>query len=408
MKQIHKELIKLLSSAIRNNSIDNINYCDKELDGIFQEAIAHDVYQLIYPMLLKSNMSKSKDLQDTFQAWKSRTFISGLRQKRCLASSIKVIDELQKNKIDVVILKGLALRYYYPNPDMRSMGDIDLFVRKTDIDRTISILIAMGYEVDDSDSKHICLTHPEQLNVELHWELVNTENYKKDVTRINEQVWSNLEYIDFGNVKARTLNINLQTVYVCLHMANHMLSSGFGLRPVCDLVLLVEKRKSDIDWKLVRNTIIDLGIDDFVSTLLVICNKFLDLELIDVIKTEVLNKTHEENSTELLKDILESGNHGNRTVSRTESRVLLKKNKDDISLSPGNIFKYFSMLFPKAGEKYKYIRKLPFLIPIAVIYYLISDLISGNFRVANRLTYFIQTTNTSHKRSKLLKSLNLR
>ena len=33
-------------------------------------------------------------------------------------------------------------------------------------------------------------------------------------------------------------------VYLCIHMAKHFINSGFGIRQVCDVLLLVEQRSS--------------------------------------------------------------------------------------------------------------------------------------------------------------------
>ncbi len=408
MKKVHKELMRLLSCSIRNSSIGSADYSEKELQTLFREAIAHDVYQLIYPVLSKSNLSKSQKLTEVMQNWKNRAFISGLHQKKCLSNSIRVIDELQKNKIDVMILKGMSLRYYYPNPDMRGMGDIDLFIKKRDIDMTIKILNTMYYTIHDSDSKHICLKHTEHLSVELHWELANAENYKNDISQFNKNLWDNVEQIKLGSIEAKTLNTNAQIVYVCLHMANHMLSSGFGLRPLCDLVLLIEKRKEDINWEFVFENLKGLGIDDFVCSLLVICNNYLELKLPAVIEEKVLTLKNKENAERLVADIIESGNHGNRTFSRTESRVILKRDKGEIGLSPRKFTKYFEMYFPNAATKYKYVKKFPFLMPFAFIHYLIKGAFIGNFKAMSKLAFFAKATLISYRRSKLLKCLNLR
>ena len=33
-----------------------------------------------------------------------------------------------------------------------------------------------------------------------------------------------------------------------MHMAAHLAATGFGVRQICDLVLLVEKKGDEIDW----------------------------------------------------------------------------------------------------------------------------------------------------------------
>jgi hypothetical protein len=43
-----------------------------------------------------------------------------------------VLKKLRENNIEPVVLKGFGLALLYPNPDLRQMGDVDLFFRPDD------------------------------------------------------------------------------------------------------------------------------------------------------------------------------------------------------------------------------------------------------------------------------------
>ena len=47
----------------------------------------------------------------------------------------------QEKNIDFIVLKGIYLRYLYPNPDLRTMSDIDILVHKEDLDKISEILL---------------------------------------------------------------------------------------------------------------------------------------------------------------------------------------------------------------------------------------------------------------------------
>ena len=41
----------------------------------------------------------------------------------------------------VIVLKGLVVREYYPQPEQRSMSDADIFVKAKDLNKSKKILI---------------------------------------------------------------------------------------------------------------------------------------------------------------------------------------------------------------------------------------------------------------------------
>lgn len=62
-------------------------------------------------------------------------------QLRVETTSMRVIDALLDAGIDFRVVKGMATAYLdYPNPALRTFGDLDLLVRRTDMSRAIDVL----------------------------------------------------------------------------------------------------------------------------------------------------------------------------------------------------------------------------------------------------------------------------
>ena len=72
----------------------------------------------------------------------------------------EMLSVLEAKGIPTVILKGAAAGMLYPDPGLRSYGDIDFMVPPADFERARAALVAAGFE--DKDDDGVCL--------ELHWE----------------------------------------------------------------------------------------------------------------------------------------------------------------------------------------------------------------------------------------------
>src|SRR5947209_2014811 len=71
-----------------------------------------------------------------------RNRIAALVQQDALA---QVVGLLQDHGVAPVLLKGLAVARQYPEPDLRPVGDLDLWVRPADVPPTRAAFEAAGY-----------------------------------------------------------------------------------------------------------------------------------------------------------------------------------------------------------------------------------------------------------------------
>ena len=56
-----------------------------------------------------------------------------------------LISLLEENNIPSVILKGAAAAMYYPYPSLRTMGDVDILVRRKNLERAVQLMEDNGY-----------------------------------------------------------------------------------------------------------------------------------------------------------------------------------------------------------------------------------------------------------------------
>ena len=93
----------------------------------------------------------------------------------------RVLSLLAREGLAPILLKGAALRLNtYRNPVERPVGDLDLLVPDTEMDRVVERLVGAGYRMPESQAVidgfrehhfHLPMRHPNGFEAELHWAL---------------------------------------------------------------------------------------------------------------------------------------------------------------------------------------------------------------------------------------------
>lgn len=167
-----------------------------------------------------------------------------------------IIDTMQKHGIETLVLKGTHLSQYYPQPETREFGDLDLYFydRHDEADRVAREVLKV--EVSN-DAHHHSKYNYRGVTVESHYDFLNT-HYPP----------SNRRYETL--LKEQAPSPTFEVLFLLRHMAGHFAASRITLRDLVDWVLTCKTLKEKVDWSLVNKTIEDFGMTDFVAALNVI------------------------------------------------------------------------------------------------------------------------------------------
>lgn len=158
-------------------------------------------------------------------------------------------------------LKGIMLKTYYPKPDMRMMGDIDILFDPSRDHEVRDILLGMGYSAEEFDngvSPDVYYKRP-IMNIELHRELLSRpQEWKPHFADVWERVVS---------CGACEFAMTPEEFYVFLmaHLVKHYVGYGTGIRSVLDL--WVYRNGQKLDEAVVARRFEDLGITEFVQNI---------------------------------------------------------------------------------------------------------------------------------------------
>ena len=183
-----------------------------DAEGVYNLLRKHAIY------VLPADIIKHIDMPEYLrEKWKRQILGQIVFYATIVNAQNEILSELEKEGVPIVVLKGTAAAQYYPAPQYRVMGDIDLLVKKEDF-----------YKADTD--RHISFSK-RNVMIELHWRFAS-ENVISNPTEFDDILYADIEC-------GRTLLSAPQNGLVLLeHIAQH-LNNGIGLRQVIDWMLYV-------------------------------------------------------------------------------------------------------------------------------------------------------------------------
>lgn len=246
--------LQLLSAAI----------WDRPLDETLFEGLDKSLWREIASMAYRQSVSalvgdKAVSLPAEFLPPGDITmrFISVIEQTR--QTNLKMIGVLKELKKEYtregfpfLLLKGLANGVNYPEPLLRNPGDIDLLLyNKGDYDRLYRWLTQNGVDIQPEGDLHFSFSR-NGIHVENHYRTTYFTNrwYSRRFVRLERDILNKGEFptaeVD-SDLSVSVLPVTFNAFFLFQHLFRHFVSSGIGLRHVCDWILFLHKHRKDID-----------------------------------------------------------------------------------------------------------------------------------------------------------------
>ena len=318
--------------------------------ALFQEAAHHTVIPLVYDSLTPAERACiPAELSPQWQ----RTVITTLWQNEQIAAEQRRI--LSLFPFPCVILKGSSSAMNYPKPELRCAGDIDLLLSPEHIEAAQTILSAQGYALSnpENDGEGHLAMHRGPYIVELHRAPSGIpKSHTGDEIRA---YFRNAERSACLRDVLPVLPPDRRAVLLLVHKLDHVLTSGLGLRQLCDWAVFVSRELSPALWTELTPTLKRFGLYRFGLIVTRTCVDYLGLPL-DACPW--CTDAPAELSAALMEDLLRSGNFG-----RKENRYGQRLFTDAQSATPSASF--FRTSLQVCREKWPVCQKYPILLPAA-------------------------------------------
>lgn len=256
MTNAEKQYFALLQSAIWNKPVAVDGVIDWE--AVMRLAKHHATVTLLCDVASKMPALQQPDAEKLGWMKNQMRFnlLFHMRLKQTLLQAVKM---LRDNGIEPVLLKGFSLAQYYPNPDLRQFGDVDLFVGLEKFHAACAVLRSMP----GSYNWGVILDSGRHFNIEFG-------DYSLEIHRVSSEIEEEEENaiyleierqglvvhsreVDLEGAKLRVPSKEFMAFFTFYHAWHHFVTTGVGWRQLCDLALVLHAYHDQLDLEQLRH-----------------------------------------------------------------------------------------------------------------------------------------------------------
>lgn len=235
---------------------------------------------------------------------------------------------MKENGIAYVVFKGLAVARHYPEPFVRTMGDVDFYVPQRDFLRAVDVIErGLHVEMDKEDvDKHYSFDW-QGIRFEIHYQ-IETFGNRRHQRRFNRMIDEAMaEHTDSFTVcdsdgketEVCVLPPTEDLIVVFKHWFNHLLVEGVGLRQTLDLVVLLNAYRDKMNVARLMTALDGIGYMKAFRAMLAMMKQNFGMDWTD--SFFVSDRRDERYAGKLMATVMESGNFGRKAYrNHTEGK----------------------------------------------------------------------------------------
>lgn len=176
--------------------------------------------------------------------------------------------------IDVVPMKGICLSEFHPEPNLRTMGDLDVIIHPDDREKIRDVLTRQGFTcVNETDPVYTYRYDRYGVETEVHTHpfyrpLLTGYDYAAYFDGLIDKAVPDEQY------RAGYLTPSDEFIMLVVHTAKHFSESGCGIRPFLDFCFI--DAKADLDWPYIIAELEEMRILPFAKRCYFFCKQWFD------------------------------------------------------------------------------------------------------------------------------------
>lgn len=229
-------LLRLITAAVNGTKpqkCEGIN-----LKYLYEYSAENQFDHIIYKHFVTLGIHDEENpIMHSFHQRYGRAIVRDNAQDMALA---EISEKFSENDIPHIPLKGSVVKKYYPFPEIRRSGDIDVLIHEHDRTKADKALKLLGYECERSGDSVEDIYKKGKTVIELHVRL----SAEKDIdAEFCNDVWNN---IVLCNGKMYEMKKEYLYVYLLAHLRKHLIESGGGgIKLILDIWVLNDKLSFD-------------------------------------------------------------------------------------------------------------------------------------------------------------------
>ena len=210
---------------------------ESQMEGIYKFSKEQDVASIVGKTILDCKKYEQSEFSGYFFV---EQYGAELRYRKQQHEISQLREIFEKNNIYFVLLKGAVIRDFYPDPSMRTSSDIDILVKKEDIEKAGKLLGSeLGASFMCRTAHDVSYVTQNEIHIELHYSLVEKISPGSNVL---ENPWDNVVFCEGYEAK---LTNEFFVYYHIARMVKHFVNGGFGIRFIVDLYVINHNMEFD-------------------------------------------------------------------------------------------------------------------------------------------------------------------
>lgn len=384
MKYDDVYLMSLIKAAIYN-AVPEPPSENVDWNYVYDKSVEQNIAGLIY--FAMNSMNGRLDISDELaDKWRKYAMTS-------LAYSLNQFNEFERMNrrikekgIFFAGLKGCMLRSLYPVPELRTMGDFDILIKKEELPDIKQIFTSAGYTVQNDYTGIICSKK------NIVWEIFYSlgEEFKNNTDKWDKLFREGIAEINGISCPDSTLFF----LHLIVHTGKHYTTVGAGVRNLCDITLFLNKYKDSIDFDFVEKACREQGFYKLYCHIINASHIWLDADTENISTVD----TDAEGFVEYMLLYGIYGKNGNSILPQ----LTKNENKDESVVK-----KLFFPNIKSLEHRYKYLVKAPFLLPAAWFHRFISAVFRLNLSAERMIKDTRTAIDCSKVRDEWMKKLDI-
>lgn len=264
--------------------------------------------------------------QKLLMQWMAMAEMIRKQNIRLFQDSVKVCQNFKNEGFAICILKGQGNALLYPDPYMRTPGDIDIYLsggRKKImkyVNRVCPNQVMRYHHVDFPVMKTAIEVHftPSYMFCPIH-----NRRMQKWFKQVMDLLYSNVVTLPDGYGEIHVPQVSFNVIYILSHLYRHIFTEGIGLRQLLDYYYVLVKWHTDLtnladsnkslpqmtqintDLDALRHKLKYLGLWKFAQTVM-----FVMKEVFGLSEDRMIAPMDEKEGKFLLDEIMRGGNFG--------------------------------------------------------------------------------------------------
>ena len=293
MSRIEELFFYILSAVVQDAPLDAQRFnavTPEEWTELFRLSKMQGVTAVVFEKL-SAAFDECEDFPRPLKALTLNWYAQSQSIERKMATIHKRSEEfaglMEEKGLQTLVLKGIAVSSYYPNPLHREFGDLDCYLFEGTVD---NIRWGSGYEkgnlLAEELGAHVRRGHYKHSHVVFKKQEIENHQYFLPIrgSKANKALEKQLrKCVDTNGFQAKEgtallcPNADFNALFLTAHAMNHFLYESVKVRHLLDWALFLKAEQENVDWDLFWIWCDKMHFTRFVQCLHIICEKYLGL-----------------------------------------------------------------------------------------------------------------------------------